>query len=349
MKRNTLTTAVGLVAAGLLLAGCGGGGGGTTDGPTTGAHAGGGKDGDTSGGSGGSGGAGAKTVVTVAQANALLDRYTTVNNDANANLDPVKLATIEGGALLQVDREGYRQYPTFSADQKSNLDPFSYSERKFYIPAGGDWFMASAFTRHIHQLIVFRKTAAGWRMVAANGYQGTLPKVATNADGAVTVVPSGATVNGTKLSALGGAVTDLRVTGGTKAGKALAESAVRRDAVKEYTNRNAHWTDKTCAYTRYEAPDAKDDSTYTKFPDTYAVRTADGGALIVSTSYYAQQDTATHPKSCSIFADGGTSAYVSGDKAAIRSRYASLDVFSLPAAGRPVQLGEVTFLIGATA
>lgn len=347
MNKHIVSTAVCLAAAGLLVSGCGGdgdGGGTAAKSPSTAQGGSGGKDGGTGGKP-----AAATAVITVAEANKLLDRYTTVNNDANTNLDAEKLATIEGGALLQVDQQAYKQYSGLSDEVKSGFDAFTYTQRKFYIPATGDWFMASAYTGHIHQLIVFRKGATGWRMVAANVYDGTLPAVATDAHGAVTVVDAGATVGGTSLPGLGAAVTDLRATGGTKAGTRLADSAARQKAVKMYTNRNAHWEDKSCATTRYEATNGKGDSAYAKFPDTYAVKTADGGALVAATSYYAQQEVATHPSRCRIYPDDVTAVYLRGDQSSVRMRYASLNVVSVPAAGKPVLMGEAIFMVGATA
>lgn len=365
-RRNLLAStrpAAGLVAAGLLLAGCGGGTGGSgADKPATGTRASAGaEDSGTAAGKGGDTGDRPTTpahrpLVTVAQANAIFDHYQKVNDAANKTRDAKLLGTVEGGALLQFDEQVFQQFRALPAKYQAEYGtPYTYTKRKFFIPDTGDWFMATAYmghpgAEHDYGLIVFRKTGQDWKMVVANDYDGTLPQVATTPQGAVTVVPSDATVGGTELSGLGDAITDLRVTGGKKAGKELGDSAVRRDAVKAYTTRDDHWGSyKSCLLTQYQAPNPKYDTPYTKFPGTYAVRTADGGALVASISYYAEGDFSTHPGSCTFNVSDTTAVYVgNNEKTSLRSRYGQMNVVSVPAAGKPVQLGGVAVLVGAT-
>ncbi|WP_327288980.1 hypothetical protein [Streptomyces sp. NBC_01198] len=342
MNRRIVTIAVGLAATGLLTAGCGGGDGGK-DKPDASSSSAPGKDGKGSGA--------AAPIITPAQAAAVLDTYEKTNNAANKTRDLAELGTIEAGALLQVDSAVYKQYPKLSAKQRQNYFPaFTYTQRHFYIPTTGSWFMASGYTGETFNLMVFQQQTGGhWKMVVANSYQGALPALAKGPDGAPVIVAPDATVGGTKLSALGAAVNDLRVTGGAKAGAALADSAVRRDAVKKYTTRNDDWGRyKNCLRTDYEAAGTKWDSAYLKYPDTYALKTADGGALVASTSYFVELDFSTRPETCSVVPDGITQTYLHGDQHGIRSRYASQNVVSVPAAGKPVQLGGTAYLIGAS-
>ncbi|SHK69713.1 hypothetical protein [Actinacidiphila paucisporea] len=339
MNRRIVTIAVGLATAGLLAAGCGG------------------KDG---GGDGGDKPAASSTtektaaaapIITPAAAAAVLDSYEKVNNTANKTRDKALLGTVEGGALYQEDSAVYKQYPKLSAmAKKGYFEPFTYSRRQFFIPTTGSWFMATAHTGDTLQLLVFRQQSGGrWKMVVANDYKGTLPALAKGPDGAPVVVAPDATVGATKLSALGAAVSDLRASGGKKAGAALADSEVKRAAVKAYTTRNDHWGRyKKCLRTDYEAAGTKWDTPYTKFPDTYALKTADGGALVASTSYFVMLDFSTRPDLCTMTPGGDTSAYVTGVQTGVRSRYLSMNVVSVPAAGKPVQLGGDTFLIGAS-
>lgn len=351
MNRRIVTIAVGLAATGLLAAGCGGGDG--RDKPAASSSA--------SSPAGGKGkdakdAAAAAPIVTPAQAGAILDTYEKVNNAANATQDGPKLGTVEGGALYQQSLAQYKQFPAYSAKvQAAYRKPFTYVDRKFHIPATGSWFMVDAavsggnFGKGDRQLMVFRQQAGGhWKMVVADNFTGAAPAVATSAAGAAAVVAPDATVAGTRLSSLGAAADDLRVSGGKKAGAVLADSAVRRGAVKEYTTRNDHWGRyRTCLRTDFEEAGAKWDSAYTRYPDTYALRTADGGALVASTSYFVKLEFSTRPETCSVVPGGETTAYLHGDQPGIRSRYASLNAVSVPAAGKPVQLGGDTQLIGA--
>ncbi|MFG1810582.1 hypothetical protein [Streptomyces sp. NPDC049040] len=348
MNRRIVTISVGLAAAGLLAAGCGGSGGG--DKPAASATASGKDAKDARTGDKGDKAA-AAPIITVAQANAVLDNYQKINNEANTTQDTAKLGTIEAGALFQEDSAAYKQYPKLSAkDRKGYYEPFTYSRRQFFIPSTGSWFMASADTGNTLQVIVFQQQSGGhWKMVVADNYKGTLPALAKGSDGAPVVVAPDATVGATDLSGLGGAVADLRASGGAKAGGRLADSAVRRAAVKDHTTRNDHWGRyKTCLRTDYEAAGDKWDSAYTKYPDVYALKAADGGALVASTSYFVKLEFSTRPDTCTVVPGGATTAYLHGDQTGVRSRYASLDVISVPAAGKPVQLGGDTYLIGAS-
>ena len=351
MNRRIVTIAVGLTAAGLL-AGCGGSGGG--DKPSVFSSSA--KSGDSKNGDSKSDKA-AAPIITAAQAAKVLDAYQTVNNAANKTQDGAKLGAVEDGALFQQSSAQYKQFPEFTAKTKAAYtQPFLYGGRQFYIPATGSWFMVSAsptggnYPKDEHQLIVFKRQSGGnWKMVVADNYTGTLPALAKGPDGAPVVVGSDTTVGGTKLSALGTAVNDLRVTGGKKTGAALADTAVRRATVKEYTTRNDDWGKyKGCLRTDYEDAGTKWDSAYIKYPDTYALKTADGGALVAGTSYYVELDFSTRPDQCSVVPGGTTTAYLHGDQTGVRNRYASLNVISVPAAGKPAQLGGDVQLIGAS-
>lgn len=352
MNRRIATISAGLAAATCLLAaGCGG-----NDGGGSGGSDGGGKD-KASASSSASPGKPAGPIVSAAEAGTILDTYEKVNNAANVTQDGAKLGTVEGGALYQQSLAQYKQFPTYSAKVKADYrKPFTYVDRHFHIPAGGSWFMVDAgvsggnFDKGERQLIVFQQQAGGhWKMVLADDFTGTAPAVATSASGAATVVDPGATVAGTKLSGLGAAANDLRVSGGKKAGAVLADSAVRRNAVKEYTTRNDHWGKyRTCLRTDFEDAGAKWDSAYTTYPQTYALRTADGGALVASTSYFVKLEFSTRPEQCTVVPGGDTTVYLHGDQPGVRSRFASLNAVSVPAAGKPVQLGGDVQLIGAS-
>lgn len=348
MNKRILTAAVGLTTAGLL-AGCGGGGGG-----------GGGDDKPAASSSATSAKQTQKAaapIISLAAATALLNTYETVNNAANKTQDAAKLGTVEAGALFQESSAQYKQFPRTTAEERAEyVKPFTYTDRHFYIPTSGSWFMVSAaltgdsFDKGFRQLIVFAKQADGhWKMVLVNNHLGPLPALAKGPDGAPVVVAPDATVGGTKLSGLDTAANDLLVTGGKKTGAALADNAVRRAAVKQNASRNDDWGKyKGCLRTDYEDAGAKWDKSYMTYPGRYALKTADGGALVATTSYYVMLDFSTRPDQCSVVPEGATTAYLHGDQPGIRSRYAGLDLFSVTGAGKAALLGGDAQLIGAS-
>ncbi len=87
----------------------------------------------------------ARGVMTVTQADRLLDRYEQLVNKANRTRDPALLAKAEAGNALERSRAGYEQHKTLSRRERAErIRPFSYRHRAFHIPSGTNWFLATA-------------------------------------------------------------------------------------------------------------------------------------------------------------------------------------------------------------
>lgn len=112
-------------------------------------------------------------VVTRAEADKILDHYQEVNNKANKSRDAALLATVEAGQLYARSKADYEQFGTLSAkDKKQAGEPFTFTQRTFYIPAAGNWFAAEASTTgKNHTVMVFEKsadTADTWKKVISS-------------------------------------------------------------------------------------------------------------------------------------------------------------------------------------
>ena len=232
----------------------------------------------------------ATPLVTQAEANKIVDSYQSLNNDANTDGSAAKLAKAEGGALLANDR-GYLTQAK-GMDQKDvteNLTPFAYINRTFYIPpvsANADWFVMKAQGANLEngkpgtpwkqatRFIVFKKATGDWRAVLSGDFYGDevtkVPQIAVDQDGLAEVTDPHAKIGNTAPADLADLVADLYVTGGR--GTPLAKTTAREDAIGVYATREKAvgayaWVEFTKAAPR--------DGT------TYALRTADGGALVL--------------------------------------------------------------------
>ncbi|WP_190085384.1 hypothetical protein [Streptomyces longisporoflavus] len=226
------------------------------------------------------GAAGATGVVSRAGAHRIVDRYEKVNNAANKTRNARLLATVEGGNLLERSSAAYEQFETLSAkEQKAYVKPFFYQERRFLIPARGeaDWFMfigrsnnSTGAGRSVH---VFDKSRDGWRMTVSVPAGTDFPKIATGADGLATPVAATARTGPHTPADIPDAYEDLWSTGGRKEGRILADNKVAREAREGYRDRNDGWDPRQAGrfFLRSE-PEHR---------DTYALKTAEGGALAV--------------------------------------------------------------------
>ncbi|MFF7155923.1 hypothetical protein [Streptomyces sp. NPDC008139] len=286
-RKHRVALAAGLAATCLVLtAGCGGSSSDETSDTSTE------KSGDAGKGKG-KGGKNAAPLLTVAEANKIVDTYQALNNEANAKLSPALIAKVEAGAMLAFDKGYFTQ--ASGLDQKNvkaNLAAFVYVNRAFYIPpaaANTDWFMVRAQGAELKdgkpgapwttgtRFIVFKHTADGWRAVNSQDFSGDeqkkIPEIALDADGLARVAEPTAKIGGTAPADLADLVADLYVTGG--ADTPLARTKARENAISAYNNRlnglDGH------AYNDYKkaAP---------RVGTTYALRTKDGGALVLNDS-----------------------------------------------------------------
>ena len=232
-------------------------------------------------------------VVSTAQADRIVDTYQSLNNQANARLSTTLLAKAEGGAMLAFDRAYFKQaHGLDQKDVKANLAPFVYVHRTFYIPPAAskaDWFMMKAQGADLKdgkpgtvwttttRFLVFRHTSGGWRSVVAGDFSGAeqkdVPRIAVDRDGLAQVADPTAKIGSTAPKDLPAQVTDLYVTGGTNS--TLTKTKARDAAISDWGDRTSTLDDHAFADYKKTAP---------RDGTTYALRTADGGALVLDDS-----------------------------------------------------------------
>jgi hypothetical protein len=150
--------------------------------------------------------AGTGAPLTLTQAQAVLARYTAVNNSANAQRSTATLATIESGSSNAIDAGLYQED---AAEGQAPFPAFSAVKATYYIPngepaAGPRWFVvevANAFTANpgkvtSQEYLLFTQAAPGdaW-LNTIEPYllsSTTAPQIAVGANGLATAVSPGA-------------------------------------------------------------------------------------------------------------------------------------------------------------
>ncbi|WP_326689445.1 MULTISPECIES: hypothetical protein [unclassified Streptomyces] len=213
--------------------------------------------------------------VSVAQANALVDRYQKTNNKANKTRSADLNATIESGALRQQSLAQFRQHPALEKkEQRTYGRPFTYTDRNFHIPADRDWFMADVagkgpgFGKKDRRVLVFDRGSAGgkWKMVAAVNIA-TFPKVSKNSDGTVQAAAPTRKTGALAPAGLAASVNDLMETGGNdEARSTLANTSAAKTTRSWYTDRNKNLSGARVVYKSAKTP----------YKDIYALKTDKG-------------------------------------------------------------------------
>lgn len=167
-------------------------------------------------------------VVSRAEAEKILDHYQEINNKANRSRNAALLATVEAGQLYARSKADFEQFDTLSAkDKKQAGEPFTFTQRSFYIPATGNWFAAEASTTgKNHTVMVFEKSADTgdtWKKVISLFPQQSLPAPTTK-DGVAEPTDANTTVGLLAPANVPDAVEDLFATGGTKDGSKLSHT-----------------------------------------------------------------------------------------------------------------------------
>ncbi|QKW33508.1 hypothetical protein HUT06_05250 [Actinomadura sp. NAK00032] len=215
--------------------------------------------------------------VTQAQAKAIFDRYQKVNNKANAQVSDELLRSNETGPLLEADLAGNKR---IRGKHDKKIDAFYYRDAQFYIPrtTGPAWFVVTAKETEESntELLVFVDTGGG-------SYKATFgtwledgqkfPAIARNADGSATAVTSGPALGvGAKVSEyLTVAARGKRPPAGEVApGPLTSKLGKNWDKSVREINDGLRWAGGTTWKARPEP--------------VYALKTADGGALVVAAS-----------------------------------------------------------------
>ena len=222
--------------------------------------------------------------LTLTQAQAVLARYTSANNTANAQRSETLLATVEGGSSDAIDAGQYRAQ---RAAGTAPYPPFSPVQATYYLPAGEPaggprWFavqVANAFTSSpstvtSEEYLLFTQSAPGGPWVnTTEPYllaSATAPQVEVGADGLATAVSPGAATVAVAPGQLP-AVTAASLDGTRSGEAAVADPGNLADLAEE-----RHW--------QRELPGAAVTDTHMAAAGAdgqeFALLTAGGGALV---------------------------------------------------------------------
>ncbi|WP_433185908.1 hypothetical protein [Actinoallomurus sp. CA-150999] len=257
------------VAVGSLVAGCGGGG---TEQPA--AH------------SSSPSASKAAAALTEAQARAVFTNYERVNNEANAKVSDALLRENETGPMLEVDLVGNKR---IRAKQETKIKAFHYKSPQFFIPHGVSpaWFAVfAAVGSSEKEYVVFADTGGGKYKAAMGSWLAKgqkFPSIARGADGSATAVTTGPALDvGTRLSSYLSYVAARRKAPEGFAPGPLTLKLGQRWAKDVYKiNSGNRWQGRSEWAPRTQP--------------VYALKTTDGGALVLSPAEQALSYTATQP------------------------------------------------------
>lgn len=295
--------------------------------------------------------------VTVQQAASILARYIEINNEANRQRSARLNDEIETGALQAQSRAQYRQYPYLSSKARTEFSAFTYVRPHFYIPrtpagaSGQDpWFLTVATgvdqktrTTWIAYLVFVEVDPGTWRMAAATEpLKASTPTIALDSRGYATAVdPDNASGLALRPSLLPIAVVDNYVTGGQHDGQVFAPTAQTAEARSAYQHRSDNLRPYGIGtYTRINDP----------FHTIWALRTTDGGALVIASSTHGKTELITRPgASITLNVHAPERAWVNSTTVySLTTQWTCLDAARIPAHGKVQLLGSDCEITGAT-
>lgn len=224
--------------------------------------------------------------VTEAQAKAIFARYQKVNNKANAQVSDELLRSNETGPMLEADLAGNKR---IRGKHEKKIAAFFYRDPQFYIPrtTGPAWFAVTAAETvdGNTELLVFVDTGGGAYKAAVGVWLAKgkkFPAIARDADGSATAVTDGAALG------VGARVSEYLTTAARgkqpPAGLALAPGPLTSKLGKSW--------DKTVRRINDGVSWAGGTSWKVRDKPVYALKTADGGALVMNVSDQKQIYTA---------------------------------------------------------
>ncbi|MFF0165435.1 hypothetical protein [Streptomyces prasinus] len=281
--------------------------------------------------------------LSAAQARDVITHYSKINNDANADRNRRLLNTVEDGALYAMSVSDYTETEGLPAADREPYKAWSYdvANAKPYIPRLADgqegWFAAALSSekgKAPSRLAVFaeRPRHKRWEMVSVVDLDSQkLPDVALDREGYATAVAA----NGNKHLAadadlLRAAVLDNFATGGTNTGtKVFAPTKASKRQVKVHSDAATRFGDNGTSV--FDGAD-------NRFTDAYALKTADGGALILFSHTHAQTDAVAH-SGLQLNPGKGDRAWLHDvPRTSIRYTFVCNDAATVPAKAEPSRL-----------
>ncbi|MFC8419425.1 hypothetical protein ACFUN7_00740 [Streptomyces sp. NPDC057236] len=237
--------------------------------------------------------------LSAAQARDVITRYSKINNKANVDRDRRLLNTVEDGPLYAMSVSDYTETEGLPAPDREPYKPWSYdlASAKLYIPRLADgqdrWFAAALSSekgKAPSRLAVFAEQPQHerWEMASVVDLDSQkLPDVALDREGYATAVAANDNKHlAADADLLRTAVLDNFATGGTNTGsKVFAPTKASKRQVKVHSDAATRFGDKGTSV--FDGAD-------NRFTDAYALKTADGGALIVFAHTHTQTDAVAH-------------------------------------------------------
>ncbi|MGQ4383578.1 hypothetical protein [Streptomyces sp. SAS_270] len=278
-----------------------------------------------------------------AQARAVISNYSKINNEANAQRDRALLDTIEDGPLFAMSVSDYTETEGLPKADRKPYKPWSYdtSSAKLYIPrftTGQDRWFAAALSgekgKDPSRIAVFAEQPKDkrWELVSVVDLDSTtLPDVALDQDGYATAV---AATGNKQLAAdadlLRAAVIDNFATGGTNTGTKVfdpTKASQQQIKVHDETTRKFGKLGTTVF-----AGGAN------RFKDAYALKTGDGGALVLFAHTHTQTDAVAH-SGLQINPDKDDNAWLHGiPRTSVTYTFVCADAATVPAKAAPSRL-----------
>ncbi|MGW5212813.1 hypothetical protein ACWEQO_16810 [Streptomyces sp. NPDC004051] len=270
--------------------------------------------------------------LSTAQARDVITRYSKINNEANANCDRRLLDTVEDGPLYAMSVSDYTETEGLPAKDRKPYKAWSYdvAGAKLYIPRLADrqegWFAAALSSekgKAPSRLVVFAEQPQHkrWEMVSVVDLDSQkLPDVALDREGYATA----------DADVLRTAVLDNFATGGTNSGsKFFAPTKASKQQVKVHDETGTRFGNQ--GTTVFDAAD-------NHYNDAYALKTADGGALVLFSHTHTQTDSVAH-SGLQINPGKGDRAWLHDvPRTSIRYTFVCNDAATVPAKAEPSRL-----------
>lgn len=237
----------------------------------------------------------AEPAVSQQSAQAAVQHYMQVKNQADSAFSSAVADTVEDGPLFAMSQGGYKRDSATPVKDRTPYRPWLYDAAGTHLyipklpPGAKRWFAAAvAVTSKDQMLVVLAEQAdRSWQMVLASDLDGApLPPIELDADGYATAVPTDGSQPGVDAPRLRDAVVDNFATGGVYAGtKYLTPTAASQRQISIHTKDINHLGTKgTTAFAAADNP----------WTDAYSLKTADGGALVLFAHSHTQTDTVGH-------------------------------------------------------
>nr|WP_308802001.1 hypothetical protein [Streptomyces polyasparticus] len=278
-----------------------------------------------------------------AQARAVITHYSKINNAANAQRDRTLLDTVEDGPMYAMSLSDYTEIEGLPKADRKPYKPWSYdtSSAQLYIPcfaSGQDrWFAAALSSekgKAPSRIAVFAEQSKEdrWELVSVVDLASTtLPDIALDQDGyAAAVAATGKKQLAADSNLLRAAVIDNFATGGTNTGtKVFDPTKASQQQIKVHDKATRKFG--KLGTTVFAGGT-------NRFKDAYALKTHDGGALVLFAHTHTQTDAVAH-SGLQINPDKRDNAWLHGiPRTSVTYSFVCSDAATVPATAAPSRL-----------